>query len=90
MTSFYSNGLRTNLVLAQPTGKWPNGFGYDAARRLTSVLSPAGTFSYLFSGATLHASRNTLPNSPYTTERGWFLVLITRRQPGSAISKRPC
>ena len=41
VTNFYNNGLRTNLVLAQPTGKWTNGFAYDSAKRLTCVESPA-------------------------------------------------
>ncbi|MCW5554626.1 MAG: RHS repeat-associated core domain-containing protein [Verrucomicrobiae bacterium] len=37
------------------------------AKRLTNVTSPAGTFSYLFSGVTHHASRLTLPNTSYIT-----------------------
>lgn len=42
VTNFYWNRMRTNLSLAQPTGKWTNGFAYDAAKRLTNVTSPAG------------------------------------------------
>ncbi len=67
VTNTYNNRLRTGLDVAQPTGKWTNSFGYDAAKRLTGVTSPAGTFSYLFSGVALHASRITLPNSSYIT-----------------------
>jgi len=56
VTNTYVNRLRTSLVLQQPTGTWTNGFGYDAAKRLTNVLSPAGSFAY-----TLNA---TAPASP--------------------------
>src|SRR5487761_1980920 len=65
VTNLYNNGLRVGLALQQPTGLWTNGFAYDAAKRLTSVTSPAGTFSYSYpdSSVTLHVSRLTLPNS---------------------------
>src|SRR6266576_1621481 len=42
VTNSYNNRLRTALSLAQPTGRWTNGFGYDAAKRLTNVTSQAG------------------------------------------------
>ena len=51
VTNSYSNRLRTGLSLAQPTGSWTNSFGYDAAKRLTSVTSPAGTFTYTLGAA---------------------------------------
>jgi YD repeat-containing protein len=38
--------LRTGLSLAQPSGAWTNGYGYDAAGRLTNVTSLAGGFGY--------------------------------------------
>lgn len=70
VTNYYFNRLRTNLSLAQPTGVWTNKFGYDAARRLTSVVSPAGTFSYTL-GAAGAASplvkKLALPNTSYIT-----------------------
>ena len=47
VTNGYSNRLRTSLSLAQPTGKWTNGFGYDAMKRLTNVTSPTGTGGYV-------------------------------------------
>jgi len=68
VTNLYSNRLRTGLGLAQPTGAWTNGFGYDAMKRLTNVSSRAGSFAY-----TYHASRLplpikiSLPNSGYIT-----------------------
>src|ERR1700720_4941341 len=56
MTNTYANRLRTRLVLQQPTGLWTNAFAYDAARRLTNVTSPAGSFAY-----TYDALRSMLP-----------------------------
>jgi len=69
VTNTYVNRLRSGLSLQQPTGAWTNGFAYDAARRLTNVISPAGAFNYQFvpSGVTHHASRITLPNTSYIT-----------------------
>jgi hypothetical protein len=45
LTNTYVNQLRTGLSLQQPTGLWTNGFAYDAARRLTNIVSPAGSFT---------------------------------------------
>ena len=70
VTNFYNNGLRTNLILAQPVGTWTNGFGYDAAKRLTNVTSKAGAFTYTL-GASGAASplikKISLPNTSYIT-----------------------
>jgi hypothetical protein len=57
------------LGLQQPTGAWTNGFGYDPTKRLTSVISPAGTFGYNYESGifTHHASLITLPNTSYIT-----------------------
>lgn len=52
-TKTYDIRFRTGLDLAQLTGKWANSLGYDAAKRLTSVTAPAGTFSHQFAGAGL-------------------------------------
>ena len=43
-------GLRTGLAVAQPSSYWNQTFGYDAADRMTSVVSPAGTFTYWYKG----------------------------------------
>src|SRR5579863_9591227 len=48
VTNIYLNHLRVGLGLQQPTGFWTNAFGYDAARRLTNVTSPAGAFGYTY------------------------------------------
>src|SRR5208282_2721623 len=54
--------------LQQPTGNWTNGFGYDAARRLTSVTSPAGTFSYAYDPIRqMKPGGIALPTSSYVT-----------------------
>jgi RHS repeat-associated protein len=46
VTNTFTNRLRIALALGQPSGTWTNGFSYDSARRLSTVISPAGTFSY--------------------------------------------
>lgn len=72
ITSTYVNRLRTKLALQQPTGLWTNIFLFDAARRLTNVISPAGSFAYAL-GATAPSSSQIkkllLPNTSYVTNR---------------------
>ena len=68
MTNLYVNRLRVGLGLQQPTGNWTNGFAYDAAKRLTGVTSPAGTFTYTYDASRLNLPVNlALPNSSYIT-----------------------
>lgn len=69
VTNIYNNRLRTGLGLKQPTGSWTNGFGYDAAKRLTSVASPAGSFAYQLSSAQPSSlvQKLSLPNTSYIT-----------------------
>ena len=43
---YYSARMRSGLGLAQPTSSWTNGFTYDGGHRLSTVISPAGTFAY--------------------------------------------
>jgi hypothetical protein len=45
VTNTYVNRMRAALSLQQPTGRWTNGFAYDAARRLTNLVSQAGSFT---------------------------------------------
>jgi YD repeat-containing protein len=67
LTNTYVNRLRTRLNLA---GTWTNGFGYDAAARMTNVTSPVGSFGYTV-GASSPGSRLVkkllLPNTSYIT-----------------------
>lgn len=68
MTNTYNNRLRVGLSLQQATGFWTNGFGYDAAKRLTNVTSQAGSFAYTFPSGIQHlVSRIALPNGSYIT-----------------------
>jgi RHS repeat-associated protein len=65
----YNNRLRTGLSMLQPdSSAWSQTYGYDGARRLTSVASPAGSFSYSYD-ATRHQLVNKLllPNGAYIT-----------------------
>jgi RHS repeat-associated protein len=69
MSYTYNNRLRTSLsVLAPSASAWTESFGYDAGKRLTSLASPAGTFSYAYDAlrSTLPA-KLTLPNGAYIT-----------------------
>ncbi len=47
---------------------WTNVFGYDAAKRLTNVVSPAGEFVYTYASTASHLTRKIiLPNTSYIT-----------------------
>jgi RHS repeat-associated protein len=50
VTNGYTQQFRTVFGLAQPGGWWLQSFLYDAAGRLTNVVSPAGTFNYVLGG----------------------------------------
>ena len=69
ITNTYLNRLRTQLYLQQRAGFWTNAFSYDAAKRLTDVTSPAGSFGYAFAqvGVTPHPSLVSLPNTSFIT-----------------------
>ena len=51
VSNAYSNRKRVALSLQQPSRSWTNGFGWDLAGRLTSVISPAGAFGYTYAPA---------------------------------------
>ena len=66
----YANRLRTGMGLSQPSGSWSQSYGYDSARRLTSVTSPAGVFNYTLGGASFASpliKTLSLPNGAYIT-----------------------
>jgi RHS repeat-associated protein len=44
----YSQGLRTNLNLSQPSGNWSQSYGFDLGWRMTNTISSAGAFEYSF------------------------------------------
>ena len=67
-TVSYTNNtarLRQNLTLLQPTGTWTNGFTWDAAHRLSTVSSSAGTFTITYVGAGGLIQKLSLPNTSY-------------------------
>ena len=69
LTYTYNNARqRSQLVILQPTGNaWTNTYAYDSARRLSSVVSPAGTFSYQFSGPGSLVTKLTQPDGFWIT-----------------------
>src|SRR5262249_6837015 len=47
--TYTSNRLRKSLVLQQPLASaWTQTYAYDAARRLTNVTAPSGSFGYSY------------------------------------------
>ncbi len=70
VTYTYNNArLRSGLTLQKPTGSWTNGFTYEAVHRLSTVSSPAGTFTYTYKvgQASSLPIKLSLPNSSYIT-----------------------
>jgi RHS repeat-associated protein len=67
----YQNRLRTALaVLAPSASSWTQSYGYDAARRLRTINSPAGGFTYTLGGASFGSpltKKLLLPNGAYIT-----------------------
>src|SRR2546426_3407987 len=65
----YKNRLRASLSLQQATGSWTNGYTWDAAHRLSTETSPAGTFTYNYKvgQASSLPIKLSLPNSSYIT-----------------------
>ncbi len=65
----YANRLRTGLSLSQPGGSWSQTYGYDVTRRMTNIVSPAGSFGYQYagSGPSTLVSRLALPDGAYIT-----------------------
>jgi hypothetical protein len=79
LTNTFANRLRVKLALKQPTGLWTNLFVFDAANRLTNVISPAGSFSYLYplSGRQRLISRMALPNTAFITNNYDAMARLT-------------
>ena len=71
----YSDRLRTGLDLRQPNAAdWAQSYVYDAANRLKSIASPAGTFGYTYNpgvggaaAASALVAKITLPNGAWIT-----------------------
>ncbi|MDX1950703.1 MAG: hypothetical protein SFY81_00885, partial [Verrucomicrobiota bacterium] len=83
---FNASGLRSGMVVYQPTGTFTNGYLYDAGKRLTNLTSKAGTFSYDYFppvGGVKSASRLvgkvTLAKSPLHSGCLWCGTFFWRR-----------
>ncbi len=65
----YENRLRANMSLQAPNAvAWAQSYGYDSARRLTSVSSPAGAFNYTYDPVELQrVDELSLPNGALIT-----------------------
>lgn len=71
VSNIYQNRLRMELSLNHPAGSgWTEDYGYDSARRLTSVESSAGTFNYTYDPVKLQrVDELLLPNNAYITNK---------------------
>jgi RHS repeat-associated protein len=91
VTSTYLNRLRTGLSLAQPSGAWTNGFFYDSIERLSSVVSPAGTFDYYYPASlpSRLVQELVLPNTSYVTNtydnNARLLATVLNNSSGTAL-----
>ena len=65
----YANRLRTGMSISAPNASpWANNYGYDPARRLTNVVSAAGSFVYVYDPVQLQrVDVLTLPGGAYIT-----------------------
>ncbi len=65
----YANRLRTGLsVQSASASAWAQSYGYDAGRRLKSVVSPVGEFDYIYNPTRLQrVDELTLPGGAYIT-----------------------
>ncbi len=66
LSNSYSQGHRISLNLIQPSGSWSQTYVYDAAWRMQTNTSPAGSFLYTYD-ATGHQliDEISLPNAAY-------------------------
>ena len=74
LTLGYSTRLRTSLTLQQPViGNWSQSYTYDEAKRLSTVVSPPGTSTYVYPvdttayKASRQVTRLSLPNTSFIT-----------------------
>ena len=63
VTYVYANRLPQSLTLAQPSGNWSEGYGYDGLLRLHTLTSAAGTFTYTYNGVGRQIQNLSLPGS---------------------------
>ena len=66
----YTQGRRTGTTLAQPGDGWLQTYAYDAAGRLQTLTTPAGTFAYGYGAASSSSAlvrTLALPNAAWIT-----------------------
>ena len=61
LTHSYANRLPQSLTLTQPNGPWGKNYTYDSLLRLTTVASPAGSFTYSYNNAGRQIYNLSLP-----------------------------
>jgi len=61
------HGLRSALLVAQPTSSFTTTYGWDASRRMTNVTGGGQTFAYVYPGSGRLIGRVNLPGGPYIT-----------------------
>ncbi|MBX3734299.1 MAG: hypothetical protein KF791_17115 [Verrucomicrobiae bacterium] len=67
---YHPSGERNVPGLSQPTGNgWTNTYTWDAAHRLASVVSPAGTHTYVYPNQGPGVGRISLPGGYYLTNQ---------------------
>ena len=74
LTNSYSQQLRTTATLGTA---WTNSYGYDNARRMSSVSGGAGSFGYQFVGASGLRSQVILPNGASIQDRYDHVAQLT-------------
>ena len=84
---YYADRSRTNLTLLQPTGTWTNRFTWDAALRLATVSSPAGTFTS--SHRFLLRQYRQQGNDDFTKQPGTIDVLLRETFPLNTVARQP-
>jgi RHS repeat-associated protein len=65
----YANRLRSEMRIMQPNASpWVQSYAWDAAKRLTNLISPAGAFGYTYdSMRNLQVKKLLLPNTAFIT-----------------------
>ncbi len=61
------HGLRSHLVIGQPSGTFATTYGWDAARRMTNVTAGGQGFGYTYLGAGGQIARVSLPGGSTIT-----------------------
>jgi RHS repeat-associated protein len=90
----YQSRLRTSLSVQAPNADaWSQSYGYDSARRLTSVSSPAGAFNYTYDPVELQrVDELSLPNGALITNRydgnARLLSTVLKNSSGTALDSQ--